>query len=102
MRDEFFYANSLEALMTPYDVTLRFMHRKIKPGVKPTRGDVKADELFDAPDTMSVSMSPMHLKAMVPALVELITQYEARHGKLALEDQHAAMWEKLFSQDKRN
>jgi hypothetical protein len=102
MRDDFFYANSLEALMTPYDVTLRFMHRKIKAGAKPARGDLKAEDVFDEPDTMSVSMSPMHLKAMVPALVELIHQYEARHGKLALEDQHAALWEKLFSQDKRN
>lgn len=101
MRDDFFYANSLEALMTPYDVTLRFLHRKVKAGLKPGRSDLNAEDVFEEAEALSVAMSPMHLKAMVPALVDLIHQYESRHGKLALEDQHAASWEKLFGTDKR-
>lgn len=100
MRDDFFYANSLEAHCTSYDVTLRFLRSKLKPGAKAPLGDGNPDDFLDSPDIMSVSMSPMHLKAMLPALYQLVTQYEARFGKLGIPADSAAAWEKIFNQDK--
>lgn len=99
MRDDFFYTNSLEAFCTSYDVTLRFMYSKLKPGAKPPATGTDPSEALGVPDVMSVTMSPMHLKAMLPALVLLINRYEAQFGKVGLAGESAEAWEKMFKQD---
>ena len=66
-----FYANSVQVMQGPYDVTLTFRH------------------IFDLVDGTAqgktvarVAMSPQHAKALVAVLMERVALYEQKFGQL--------------------
>ena len=86
MADEkFFYANGSEIGIGPYDLTLKFL----RTGTADPRGQLMPrsegapKELAPiALDSMQVSMSPSHGKAILVGLAEALIQYEIKHGTI--------------------
>lgn len=95
---KFFYANSLEAAVSAYDVSLKFMRNATGTplAAATTSGSPTAIQTAVV-DAMIVSMSPSHAKAMLPALLRLVREYETLYGKIPLAADMQATWDGTFA-----
>lgn len=95
---KFFYANAVEVTVSPFDVSLNFI-RTGAPKAD-TAAPKVVGELIEgtaaALDTLVVSMSPMHAKAMLMPLVALVRKYEESFGVLPMPPEAQAQFVKLF------
>lgn len=92
---KFFYANAMEMAASPYDISLKFMRNGAevaKPVVPGTTVEATAVLL----DSLAVSMSPSHFKAMLPGLVKIVVEYEKQFGLIPLPPDAAAVWNASF------
>lgn len=93
---KFFYANSLEAAVSAYDVSLKFGRNvTINAEEKGVTG-VPQEAQVTAAERLVVSMSPSHAKAMLPALVLLVREYEKNYGKIPLATDAQTAWDSVF------
>jgi hypothetical protein len=79
----FFYTNSLQVSLTPYDVLLEFL-RQGSSG-DPTKAIPVGPDghaAGEVRDRLSVAMSPMHCKAMIASMVLVVQQFEAQFGPI--------------------
>ena len=94
---KFFYANSLEAAVSAYDVSLKFP-RNVTLSLEVKR---IAGQPLEAPtmaaETLVVSMSPSHAKAMLPALIMLVREYEKAYGTIPLAPDAKSTWDSMFA-----
>lgn len=100
MTDEtkFFYTNGLEASVSPYDVSLKFFRNVTAP---PPAGTVRpvgerTESRATAAETLVVSMSPTHAKAIIPSMIQLIEEYENTFGPLPLPPEIQLIWDRRF------
>lgn len=88
-----FYTNAMELALSAYDVTLRFLRNgsdnSAAAGPGPTESKVVVL------DSLIVSMSPSHLKAMMPALIIAIVEYEKMFGSIPLPPDQAEAWKNI-------
>ena len=89
---KFFYANSLEVAVSPYDFSLKFSRQgppeNIKSGEPP-----KPNKL----DEFTVSMSPVHAKAMLAGLYRAVGEYEKNVGQIVLPKHQETEYQQTFA-----
>lgn len=76
----FFYANAIEVAYSPYDVSLKFQRNGADASSSSAAREVMPKTLND----FIISMSPGHLKAMLPALYRAVCDYERKYGEMPL------------------
>lgn len=94
---KFFYANSLEVAVSPFDISMKFMRNGTETAQKPAAtSEINPNAAISVLDAMTVSMSPSHAKAMVPALLRLVQEYEKQFGRIPLGADIQATWDATF------
>ena len=93
--EKFFYTNGVEVGISPYDFSLKFM-RNGSPTPETVKAAAASQALGASPamvmETMTIAMSPVHAKAMLPILAQMIATYEQAFGTIALPPDHLAKW----------
>ena len=93
---KFFYANSLEAAVSAYDVSLKFGRNVTTNAEEKGVTGIPQEAQVMAAERLVVSMSPSHAKAIVPSLVLLVREYEKAYGKIPLAADTQRMWDSVF------
>ena len=89
---QFFYANSLELAISPYDFTFKFLRQGAPDGVLQQGQPLPPKRI----DELSVAMSPAHAKAMIAAQFKAIIAYEKQFGKIAFETEKQNEFDNVF------
>lgn len=90
----FFYTNAMDAAISPYDVSMKFMRNV--PAVSAVEVAAGAEAAFKSAQSLTVSMSPSHAKAMLPALIRLVSEYEKKFGAIPLPEDAQNFWDATF------
>lgn len=96
---KFFYANSMEASVSSYDVSLKFARNITvapKDGLAAKAGE-GVESIVAPAETLVVSMSPSHAKAILPTMIRMIQKYEESYGVIPLDSDMKAIWNATFS-----
>lgn len=94
---KFFYANALELGTSPYEIGLKFMRLGTSTPDTPRAGQDGQELQSSVLDALHVSMSPSHAKAMLPALVNSVLDYEKKYGKIPLSSESRDKWDALLA-----
>ncbi len=97
LEEKFFYTNSVQVAITPYDFSLKFTRNGTETDNTPRpSGTLKVDVPAKVLDVMTVSMSPSHAKALLVALKQIVDMYEQRHGLIPVPVDVKNQWDKYF------
>jgi hypothetical protein len=77
---KFFYSNSLELAVSPYDFSLKFLRTGVAAGTTPGNAIV-----FVPLDEIIIAMSPGHAKAMLSGLYKSVVDYEKTIGPITID-----------------
>lgn len=83
------YANSVQIISTAYDVLFEF-------SVNTPVGVITPDTqnfALERSNICRVRMSPQHAKSVLVILLQQVTDYEKKFGKLGLDPDNQAKWE---------
>ena len=83
--NRFFYANSAEVSVSPYEISIKFI-RQGAPESKPSKGRQEPQNVLPINiEDFVIAMSPSHAKALLPGLFNSVMQYEKNLGDIPLE-----------------
>lgn len=96
---KYFYTNGTEVSCSAYDVSIKFLRNvALSSG---TESSAVTQTTTGVADSLIVSMSPSHLKAMVPALIELVARYEMDFGAIPLPPEMRNRWKTRLNEEKK-
>jgi len=93
---KYFYSNTSKIMGTPYDISLLF-ERSSAPEVTENSPKQKTVEAVVV-DSVEVSMSPSHAKAVASGLLQALIKYENQFGKIAMPPEKNKELNTLISQ----
>ncbi len=88
---QFFYSNSVEIGVSPFDVNLKFIRQGTPENAK--EGAVVPQNMAE----LTVAMSPAHAKAMLAGFYKAVFDYENNVGKIALEAATQKTFDETFA-----
>ena len=89
---KFFYANSVEVAVSPFDISLKFMRNGTATLETVAVHTTPVDATPVVMDALTIAMSPSAAKSMLPALLQLISVYEQKFGTIPLPPEVLARW----------
>jgi len=93
----FFYSNALEVTLTPFDVSLKFQRRGTVTESAPATLTQMQEGTGVIQEAVVIGMSPQHAKVIIPALVQMVQEYEKRFGTINLPADAIEKWNKLVA-----